>query len=157
MTNKEKVLKREREKGRLAALSLQEKSSELTGTELNAMDDTIPLFRNAVKTQNMLSRHADMKTGFVCISDAGRVVRLLQNYDSEIYPQQPEELPAQWGFVWSTDPSKAKPFIAMATSPYNIGEYCLNEAGIPCASNIDNNVWSPDSMPSYWTKYEEGN
>jgi hypothetical protein len=49
MTSKEKVLKREREKGRLAALSLQEKSSELTGTELNAMDDTIPLFRNAVK------------------------------------------------------------------------------------------------------------
>lgn len=154
MTSKEKILAREKERGKQAALLTQEKSSEMTGTELNA-SDTIPLFCNAIKTQNMLSRHADMKTGFVCISDAGRVVRLIQNYDSEIYPQQPEELPAQWGFVWSTDPTKARPFIAMATSPYNIGEYCLNEAGIPCASNIDNNVWSPDSMPNYWTKYKE--
>lgn len=157
MTSKEKVLNRERERGRLAALSLQEKSSELTGTELNAMDDTIPLFRNAVKTQNMLSRHADMKTGFVCISDAGRVVRLLQNYDSEIYPQQPEELPAQWGFVWSTDPAKAKPFIAMATSPYNKDECCLDTLNRVRISTIDNNVWSPESLPTYWAFYEEGN
>lgn len=156
MTNKEKVLARERERGKQAALLTQEKSSEMTGTELNA-SDTIPLFSNAVKKQNMLSRHADTKTGFVCISDAGRVVRLIQNYDSEIYPQQPEELPAQWGFVWSTDPSKAKPFIAIATSPYNKNECCLDTLNRVRISTVDNNVWSPESLPAYWAYYEEDN
>lgn len=155
MTNKEKVLAREKERGRLAALEMQDKSSSMTGTELNAADDRIPFFSEAVKRENMLTRKAGQTDGFVCKSSAGRVVRLIQNYDSDIYSHEPEELPAQWGFVWSTDPKKARPFIAVATSPYNIGEYCLNSEGIPYASNINTNVWSPDEMPSYWTKYEE--
>ena len=41
----------------------------------------------------------ERKAGFVCRSTAGRVVRLLQPYDSTIYnTQEPEELEAQWGF-----------------------------------------------------------
>ena len=155
MTAKEKVLNREKERGKLAALSLQEKSSEMTGTELNAVDDTIPLFSRAIEQKNMLERHADMRTGFVCVSPEGRVVRLIQNYDSDIYKQTPEELPAQWAFVWSTDPAKAKPFIAMATSPYHIGECCLDSQGRAWASKIDTNIWSPDNVPLYWELCEE--
>ena len=44
MTPKEKVLARERERGRLDAQEIQKKSSEMTGTELNAADDKIPTF-----------------------------------------------------------------------------------------------------------------
>ena len=156
MTNKEKVLNRERERGRLAALSLQESQINMTGTELNSVSDNIPLFSEAVKHENMLNRKAGQTDGFVCKSSAGRVVRLIQNYDSDIYTQEPEELSAQWCFVWSKDPSKALPFVALATSPYGLGEYCLNSDGIPCASNIDNNTWNPDEVPQYWDIYEGG-
>ena len=150
MTSRERVLKREYERGRVAAMEVQERSPNMTGTELYAVDDRIPQFKEAVKHKNMLERHAGLTDGFMCRSSAGRVVRLLQNYDSTTYTAEPEEMPAQWGFVWSTDPAKALPFIALSTSPYNVGECCLNKAGQPKASNIPNNVFDPDENPRYW-------
>lgn len=146
MTSKERVLERERQRGRVAALEVQEKAPGMTGTELYAVDDRIPCFAEAVKRMNMLDR----PVGFVCKSSAGRVVKLLQpSYDSTIYTQEPEELSAQWGFVWSTDPNKALPFISVATSPYNTGE-CCTENGKTYASLIDNNVWAPSAYPQGW-------
>lgn len=145
MTSKEKVLKREYDRGRMAAQEVQAKSSELTGTELNAVDDRIPRFAAVVAKGNMLDR----PVGFVCKSTAGRVVKLLQPYDSTIYSQEPEELPAQWGFVWSQDPEKALPFLSLSTSPYNTGD-CCTENGIVFRSTIDSNVWAPSAYPAGW-------
>lgn len=150
MTSKERVLKREYDRGRMAAQEVQEKSSNLTGTELNAVDDRIPRFAEAVKKQNMLQRKAGQADGFVCKSSAGRVVRLIQNYDSSVFTAEPEELPAQYRFVWSTDPAKAKPFVALSESYYNKGDCCLNAAGQPRRSKIDVNVYDPDVSPEYW-------
>ncbi len=139
-----------RRNGRADAMALQERSAELTGTELNAVDDRIPRFAEAVKHKNMLERPAGQKDGFVCRSSAGRVVRLIQAYDSDVFPQEPEELPAQWRMVWSTDPAKAKPFLASSTSYYNKGDCCLNKAGQPVRSTIDVNTWDPDVSPQFW-------
>ena len=124
--------------GRANALALQEKAPDMTGTELNAADSDIPGFKAAVANKNMLERVA----GFVCQSSAGRVVRLVQPYDSTIYTQEPEELPAQWGFAWSTDPAKALPFVAMSTS--------CTEGGKVYRSTMGNNVWSPSAYPQGW-------
>ena len=133
------------EEGRRQALDLQSRSPEMTGTELYAEDGNIPSFLAAKATMNMLDR----PTGFVCKSTAGRVVRLLQPYNSDTYPQEPEELPAQWGFAWSTDPAKALPFVAMSTSPYNKGD-CCTESSKVYRSTLDNNVWSPSAYPQGW-------
>ena len=146
MTAKERVLERERQRGKAAAQEVQAKSPEMIGTQLYAVDDRIPGFVAACKRKNMLER----PVGFVCKSTAGRVVRLLQNYDSTVFTQEPEELPAQFGFVWSTDPAKALPFVALSTSPYNKGDCCLNAAGEAKRSTLDNNVWSPDTNPEFW-------
>ena len=150
MTSRERVLKREYDRGRLAALEVQEKASAMTGTELNAVDDRIPRFAEAVKHKNMLERPAGQENGFVCCSSAGRVVRLIQNYDSDIFTGEPEELPAQFRFVWSHDPAKAKPFFGSSTSYYNKGDCCLNAAGQAVRSNIDVNVYDPDVSPQFW-------
>ena len=133
------------EEGRRQALVLQEKSSTMTGTELNAEDKIIPEFLAAKSVMNMLQRNI----GFVCKSSAGRVVKLLQPYDSDIFKAEPEELSAQWGFAWSDDPAKAKPFIALATSPYMIGNCCSENDKI-YRSKIDNNTWSPSAYPAGW-------
>ena len=133
------------EEGRRQALDLQSRAPEMTGTELNAEEDKIPSFQSAVKQKNMLDR----PVGFVCKSSAGRVVKLLQVYDSNVYTQEPEELPAQWGFVWSDDPAKAKAFIALSTSPYMTGN-CCTENRTTYRSTIDNNVWAPSAYPAGW-------
>ena len=149
MTSRERVLKREYDRGRMAAQEVQEGSSNMTGTELNAVDDRIPRFAEAVKRMNMLDRHAGRDDGFVCKSSAGRVVRLIQNYNSDVFTGEPEELSAQWGFVWSQDPAKARPFIALSTSPYNTGDCCIDD-GETHRSKIDNNVHAPSAYPDGW-------
>lgn len=133
--------------GRANALALQEKAPSMTGTELYAADEDIPAFATSKAAKNMLERSA----GFVCLSSAGRVVRLLQPYDSTIYTQEPENLPAQWGFVWSTDPAKALPFVAISTSPYGKGD-CCSKDGVIYRSLIDNNVFEPGEMSMTWEK-----
>lgn len=132
-------------KGKTDALDLQSRSAEMNGTQLYAEEEKIPDFLAAKALKNMLQR----PVGFVCKSTAGRVVRLLQVYDSNTYPGEPETLPAQWGFVWSTDPSKALPFVAISTSPYGIGE-CCTENGKVYRSTIENNVWAPSAYPQGW-------
>lgn len=153
MTNKELILMAMRTQGRTMALTIQDKSKAMTGTELNSEANYIPNFIAAKAKQNMLTRKAGMTDGFVCKSSSGRVVRLLQNYDSDVYTSEPEELPAQWGFVWSDDPAHALPFIALSTSPYMKGN-CCSENGIVYRSIIDNNVWTPSSHPQGWEACE---
>lgn len=149
LTDREFVLDAMRKSGKAVAESLQTDAANMTGTELYAAEDYIPDFAAAVAKKNMLERKAEMTDGFVCRSSAGRVVRLIQNYDSSIYTQEPEDLPAQWGFVWSTDPEKALPFIAISTSPYMTGD-CCTENDIVYRSTIDNNVWAPSAYPQGW-------
>lgn len=145
MNDKEFVLKTMRDTGLARAQTLQAQAPEMTGTELYAAEDFIPDFAAACELKNMLERTA----GFVCRSTAGRVVKLIQPYDSETYTQEPEDLPAQWGFKWSTDPAKALPFVAMSTSPYMTGD-CCTEGGKTYRSTIDNNVWAPSGYPQGW-------
>ena len=136
--------------GRADAQALQGKAASMDGTQLNGEAQKIPDFQAAKKTMNMLQR----PVGFVCKSTAGRVVKLLQVYDSDTYPGEPEELPAQWGFVWSKDPGHAKPFVALSTSPYMIGD-CCTENGKVWVSTIDNNVHAPSAYPQGWRRADE--
>ena len=145
MTDKEYVLETMQARGLAAAQRVQAEAAELTGTELYAREGYLPDFAAACARKNMLERTA----GFVCRSAAGRVVRLLQPYDSTIYTQEPEELPAQWGFVWSTDPAYALPFISLATSPYNTGDCCTHEGHV-WRSGQAGNVWAPGSVGVSW-------
>jgi hypothetical protein len=146
MTKNESLIKM-KEKGAWDAQNVQERSSEMTGTELNGEKFSIPDFIAAVRNMNMLNR----PVGFVCKSSAGRVVKLLQVYDSTVYTQEPEELPAQFGFVWSDDPAHALPFVAMSTSPYMKGN-CCTENNTVFRSLIDNNVHAPSAYAQGWEK-----
>lgn len=149
MKNKELVLETLKRSGKLVAESVQMRAADMTGTELNAETDYIPDFRAACGVMNMLNR----KIGFVCKSSTGRVVKLLQNYDSSVFTQDPEDLPAQWGFVWSNDPKHAMPFVAISTSPYMTGNVC-EENGVVYRSKMDNNIHAPSAYPQGWEAVE---
>lgn len=141
-----------RHMAKLAAQAVQMNAATMTDTELNAEVKLLPDFQTAIAKKNMLNR----PVGFVCKTSAGRVVKLLQPYDSDVYVGEPEELPAQWGFAWSDDPAHAKVFISLSTSTYMKGNCCLWEDDV-YRSTIDNNVWSPADYPEGWEKVEEGN
>ena len=134
-----------REKGQSDAAGLQSRASGMDGTALYAEEEKIPDFTAAKAAKNMLER----PVGFLCRSSAGRVVKLLQVYDSTVYTQEPEDLPAQWGFYWSTDPAKALPFVEISTSPYMTGD-CCTEGGKTWRSTTDSNVWAPSAYPQGW-------
>lgn len=140
--NKAFVLDTMRRFGESAARDLQARAPEMTGTEIYGESGFLPAF-NAAK------QYLNYKAGYVCRSAAGRAVRLIQPYDSTIYTQQPEELPAQWGFYWSQNPADALPFVALATSPYNTGDCCTYEGHI-WRSGQDGNVWAPGSVGVQW-------
>lgn len=143
--DKEFVLQTMRDTGLSQAQRIQAGAPDMTGTELYAEEQYIPDFQAAAALHNMLER----KAGFVCRSTAGQLVKLLQPYDSTIYTQEPEELEAQWGFYWSTDPAKALPFVALATSPYGVGD-CCTEDGHVYRSTMANNVFAPSDYPQGW-------
>ena len=154
MTSKERVLQRERDRGRLAAMEVQEKSSEMNSDQLYAAVNDIPRFAVAVQKENMMNRKADRYTGFICVSTAGNICRLLQNYDSDVFKGEPETLRAQWGRVWSNDPAKAEEFVADANSPYHKGN-CCKENGEVFRSRYDNNVHAPSAWAEGWERVEE--
>lgn len=135
-----------KDKGAADAADFQGRSADMSGTEMYAEGEKIPDFQAAKQVKNMLQR----PVGFVCKSTAGRVVKLLQVYDSDTYPDEPEQLPAQWGFAWSTDPKKALPFIQLSTSTYSTGE-CCTAAGHVWRSKQDGVNWSPETNPEFWT------
>lgn len=145
MTSREFVIDSMRRWGKTAAEALQIKAPEMTGTELNTEEKYIPGFRAACAHKNMKERSA----GFICKSSAGRVVKLLQPYDSTVYIAEPEDFPSLWGFVWSNDPAHALPFVAISTSPYMKGN-CCTENGKVYRSLNDNNVHSPSAWPAGW-------
>ncbi|MBQ7094333.1 MAG: hypothetical protein IJN84_07450 [Clostridia bacterium] len=149
MKNKDFVLETMRRSGKLIAQSVQTNAPSMSGTQLNAEGDYIPDFAEAVRKMNMLNR----PVGFVCKSSSGRVIKLLQNYDSTIFTAEPEELPAQFGFVWSDDPAHARPFISLSTSPYMKGNVC-SENDVVYRSKLDNNVWAPSAYPDGWEAVE---
>ena len=149
LTNKEIVLDALKQYGAEHAKAIQENAGEMTGTELYDAEAFIPDFAAACALKNMI----DKKIGFTCKSPSGRIVRLIQPYDSTIYTGTPEELPAQWGFKWSTDPAKALPFIALATSPYMKNDCCTENDAV-YRSKGDNNVHAPSEWPDGWTIVE---
>ena len=145
MKNRDLVLDAMRRMGKAIAKELQEDAQTMSGTELYAEEDYIPSFTLACAKANMLDR----PLGFLCRTPEGRIVKLLQNYNSETYPEVPEELPAQWGFFWSTDPAKALPFLSISTSPYNSGDCCTYKGRV-WRSGQDSNVWAPGTTGVKW-------
>lgn len=132
---------------RKEAMTLQENSSAMSPDEIVAADLIIPEFDNT-------KQYLDYQPGYVCKTKSGNVVKLLQPYDSLIYPQQPEELPAQWGFYWSTQLQHARPFLKLSTSPYYKESCCIFE-GYIWRSTIDNNVFSPSEYPMGWERLKQ--
>lgn len=146
MTSKDRVLERERSRGRAAALDLAGRavSDGLNGTALIAEQDSVPAWReDAVYTYNHI--------GFP-IQDGDQVFKILQPHTPAHNPGfRPVDLPAIYSITHTKDPKRAKPYVAPngTSGMYMAGDCCV-ENGAVWRSLNDNNVWSPSAYPSFW-------
>lgn len=149
LTEKEFVLDTLRRAGKSAAVNLQAESPSMTGTELCAAEEYIPDFQAAKAAKNMLERKAGQKDGFVCRSSAGRVVRLLQVYDSEILSPGAGGAARPVGICLVHRPGQG------AALPLPL-HFPLRQRGLlyrrwqTWRSKIDTNTWSPETNPEFW-------
>lgn len=131
------------QEGRRQALDLQERSGTMTGTEIIAEEQKIPAF-DSQKDYSQWPIGAP-------VTDEGQVWTLIQPHNAVHYGGRPSTLRALWGLAHTTDPAKAKPFVA----PYGIsGLYmtgeCCTENGSTHRSKVDNNPYAPSEYPANW-------
>ena len=148
MTSKERVLHRERQRGRADALDLAHRAPNMSGTEIIAEQEVIPAWReDAVYT----TKHI----GFP-VQDNGQVYTILQPHTPAHNPGfRPANLPAIYSIKHTTDPKRAKPYMAPngTSGAYMKGDCCI-DSGVVNRSTIDNNVWSPVDYPAGWEAVE---
>lgn len=136
------VLKLFRQYGKQIAEEFELKASNMIDDELHASSIFFPDF-------NPEKQYLNYQAGFICISPSGNVVKLLQPYNSTIYTQMPEDLPAQWGVIWTKKPQYAKQFVESSTSPYMEGDCCTYNGHV-YKSGMNNNVWAPGTVGIPW-------
>lgn len=144
MTAKENVLSRERARGRSDALGLAARASGMDGTAIIAEEDHIPLWReDAVYTADMVGWP---------LQDGDQVYTLLQAHTPANNPgSRPADLPAIYSRRNTTDPKRAKPWMAPnGTSGMYMKEDCAVDGGHIWRSRMDNNVWKPTEYPDGW-------
>jgi len=143
-TSKERVLARERERGKADALDLQSRAPSLTGTEIIAEENKVPAF-DPTKDYKSWAVGAP-------VADEGQVWLLLIPHNAAEYVGRPSTLRALWGLAHSKDPAKAKPWVASygVSGLYMMDEVCIypNKEGVLhiYRNKHDNNDYPPETL-----------
>lgn len=151
MTSKERVLQRERNRGRAAALDLAGRAHNMDGTAIIAEQDKIPAWRED-------ATYTAAHVGFP-VQDADQVFIILQPHRPANNPgMRPADLPAIYSRRNTSDPKLAKDWMA----PYGeSGRYlkgnCCRDGGFVWESGFDGqNTWRPTDVeltnPGLWIK-----
>lgn len=133
-----------------SAIAAKSISGEADGTALIAAEDQIPTWRQRDYT--------DVPIG-TPYKYADQVYKLWQSHDATNQPDwTPDRAVSLWDICHTTDPSKAKPYVAPqgTRGMYQTGEVCT-EGGIIYRSTMDNNVWQPSTYPQGWKEITDEN
>lgn len=144
MITASEILQHAREAGKAAALDLAARAPEMTGTQIIDEQDSVPAW-------NPQGNYLQSMIGYPVQYD-DQVYTLLQAHNASYYPSTtPPALPALWSITHTTDPKKAKPWVAPngQSGLYKIDE-CCTENGHVHKNTHDNNEFSPSALPERW-------
>lgn len=147
MTSKERVLQRERSRGRAAAQNLASRTvnENLDGTAIIAEQDHVPAWsETAVYTLNHV--------GYP-VQDGDQVYTILSPHRPADNPGfRPADLPAIYSIKHTTDPAKAKPYMPPngTSGAYKTGDCCVYDGVVYRSVFEGDNVWSPADYPAGW-------
>lgn len=147
MTSQEIVLDAMRSQGKADALSLRSRAADMDGTAIIAEESKVPLF-DPTKDYSLWPVGSPVSE---VVDGEHQVFGLLQPYNAANYEGTPNTLRALWSLMHTTDPAKAKAWVApLGTSGlYMLGECCKVD-GIVYRSIVDNNAYSPADYAANW-------
>lgn len=131
------------QEGRRAALDLQARAPEMDGTQIIAEETKVPAF-------DPDKDYSGWPVG-APVADGGQVWTLIQPHNAADYDGRPSTLRALWGLAHTTDPAKAKPWVApYGTSGLYMAGECCTDGGTVYRSTHDDNQYSPLEYPDWW-------
>lgn len=130
--------------GRADAKNLRDEAASLTGTQIIDREISIPMWRAD-------GDYTSWPVG-APVQDMGQVWILLQPHNAAHYAQRPSELRALWGLAHTTNPKRAKTWVApLGTSGmYMAGECYKDDEGTVWRCLADGTVHSAVTYPAVW-------
>ena len=130
--------------GQSKARELRSNAPDMTDTEITAAESYIPEWRAGIQKAGAPVRRSGLDQNY----------RTLQAHDSSANPNwTPEATPALFGIMHTTDPAKAKAWVApLGTSGmYSLGECYKDSSGKVWRQIYDGgNVYDAAAMPDRW-------
>lgn len=144
MTSKERVLQRECDRGRAAALELAGRAPGMDGTAIIAEEDHIPAF-DPTKDYSHLAAGAP-------VADEGQVWQLIQPHNAAHYEGRPATLRALWSLCHTKDPAAAKGWVDPygTSGMYMTGECYRAQDGTVYRALQDDLVHDAAAYPAGW-------
>lgn len=144
MTSKERVLERERNRGKAAALDLAKRAPAMDGTGIIAEEDHIPAF-------NDQTDYSQLDPG-APVTDEGQVWTLITPHNAAHYIGRPSTLRSLWNLCHTKDPARAKAWVAPygTSGMYMTGECYKAEDGTVYRALQDDLVYDAAALPSAW-------
>lgn len=148
MTSKERVLSRERERGKAAALDLAARAPELDGTAIIAEDSKVPLFAWG----RDYSKCAPGSPIAEIIDGELQVFTMITPVNTAHYPGiTPNTERSLYSLCHTKDPARAKPWVApLGTSGLYAVDECCTDAGHVWRNTYASNEFSPSALPERW-------
>lgn len=130
--------------GRSDALKLREEAHSLTGTQIIDREHSAPAF-------DPTKDYSGFPVG-APVTDEGQVWTLIQPYNAANYAGRPSTLRALWGLAHTTNPDKAKPWVAPygTSGMYMTGECYKDKDGNVHRAKRDNLVYDATALPDAW-------
>lgn len=132
------------DEGRRQALDLQSRAPEMTGTEIIAEEINVPAWCPD-------KDYSGWSVG-APVTDEGQVWTLIQPHNATDYPGRPSTIRALWGLAHTTDPAKAKPWVAPygTSGMYMAGECYVDGDGVVHRCKQDNTAHDAAALPEAW-------
>lgn len=129
-----------RRSGKADALDLRERAPSLTGTEVIAEESKVPAFDPA-------KDYTSWPVG-APVADEDQVWILLIPHNAADYSGRPSTLRALWGLAHTTDPAKAKPWVASyGTSGLYKLEECCTYTHTAGTTHVFRNLYNDNEYP----------
>lgn len=153
MNNEEMILSVLRAQGAADALDLRARAVDMDGTAVIAEESKAPEWGGE-------KDYSQWPVG-APVRDDGQVYKLITPHNAAHYPEtRPSDLPALWSITHTTDPAKAKPWMAPngTSGLYQKGECCTDpdaeDQNAVWRSKVDGNAFAPSAHEENWERVE---
>ena len=148
MNSKDRVLQRERERGRADALDLAERAKNMDGTAIIAEESKVPLF---VWGTDYSACPAGTPIAEIVDGEA-QIFTMITPVNTAHYPGiTPNTERSLYSLCHTKDPKKAKGFISPLgiSGLYNVDECCIDNGRV-WRNKHPNNEYAPSALPERW-------